>query len=313
MKEIYLAGGCFWGMEAYFDEISGIKYVDCGYANGKTDTTSYHELDMTGHAETIHVKYDENEITLRQILLYYLRVVNPTTYNRQGNDYGKQYRSGVYYVDENDRETIENFFKEKQKNYERKILVQVEPLKNYILAEEYHQKYLQKNPTGYCHINIAKAKDPLIDEDQYTKKSDDELKNELSEIQYAVTRENKTERPFTNEFFDKFEEGIYVDITSGEPLFSSKDKFDSTCGWPAFSKPISDEVVTNHYDNSFGMNRIEVRSRVGDSHLGHVFDDGPRALGGKRYCINSASLRFIPKEDMEKEGYGYLLKKENNK
>lgn len=309
MKEIYLAGGCFWGMEAYFDEINGIKHVDCGYANGNTNETSYHEIDSTGHAETIHVIYDENEITLRQILLYYLRVVDPTTYNRQGNDYGKQYRSGVYYVDKCDEEVIRKFFEEKQKNYERRILVQIEPLKNYILAEEYHQKYLQKNPTGYCHINIAKAKDPLIDEDIYTKISDQELKAKLSEVQYAVTRENKTERPFTNEFFDKFEDGIYVDITTGEPLFSSKDKFDSGCGWPAFSKPISDEVVTKHEDYSFGMHRTEVRSRVGDSHLGHVFDDGPRELGGRRYCINSAALRFISKEDMEKEGYGYLLKK----
>ena len=245
MKEIYLAGGCFWGMEAYFTRIHGIKHVDCGYANGKTNETDYEKVAMTGHAETIHVIYDENEITLRQILLFYLRVVNPTTYNRQGNDYGAQYRSGIFYVDEADAQVIKNFFDEKQKNYERKILVKIEPLKNYILAEEYHQKYLEKNPGGYCHINIAKAYEPLIDEGMHTKKSDQELKKELTPVQYEVTRENKTERAFENEFFDKFEEGIYVDITTGEPLFSSEDKFDSGCGWPAFSKPVADEVKKN--------------------------------------------------------------------
>lgn len=189
----------------------------------------------------------------------------------------------------------------------RKIAVEVEQLRHYILAEDYHQDYLRKNPSGYCHIDVTDADKPLIDAANYEKPSQEVLKTSLSEESYRVTQEAATEAPFTNAYDQTFEEGIYVDITTGEPLFFAKDKFASGCGWPSFSRPISKELIHYYKDLSHGMERIEVRSRSGSAHLGHVFTDGPRELGGLRYCINSASLRFVAKDEMEKAGYGYLL------
>ena len=189
----------------------------------------------------------------------------------------------------------------------RKIAVEVEKLRHYILAEDYHQDYLKKNPGGYCHIDVRDAEKPLIDAANYEKPSQAVLKERLSEESYRVTQEAATEAPFSNAYDQTFEEGIYVDITTGEPLFFAKDKFASGCGWPSFSRPISKELIHYYQDLSHGMERIEVRSRSGNAHLGHVFTDGPRELGGLRYCINSASLRFIAKDEMEEAGYGYLL------
>ena len=183
----------------------------------------------------------------------------------------------------------------------------MEKLRHYILAEDYHQDYLKKNPGGYCHIDVRDAEKPLIDAANYEKPSQAVLRESLSEESYRVTQEAATEAPFSNAYDQTFEEGIYVDITTGEPLFFAKDKFASGCGWPSFSRPISKELIHYYQDLSHGMERIEVRSRSGNAHLGHVFTDGPRELGGLRYCINSASLRFIAKDDMEAAGYGYLL------
>ena len=194
-----------------------------------------------------------------------------------------------------------------QSKYQEPIQIEVEPLKNYVEAEEYHQDYLKKNPNGYCHIDIKKADEPLIDDKKYPKPSDAELKQKLTALQYDVTQGKHTERSFSNEYWDNFAPGIYVDITTGEPLFSSKDKFESGCGWPSFTKPIAAEVAEYQKDNSFNMTRIEVLSRSGHAHLGHVFDDGPRDKGGLRYCINSASIKFIPLDEMEKQGYGDLI------
>ncbi len=307
-KTIYLAGGCFWGVEAYMQKISGVVDAESGYANGNTENPSYEDLVYrnSGHAETVKVTYNPSEISLESLLSYYLRVVDPTSVNKQGNDRGVQYRTGVYYTDEKDKEVIEKVLNKEQEKYDKPIVIEVLPLKQYYKAEEYHQDYLEKNPNGYCHIDLSLADKPLIDPSKYTRPSNDELKKTLTDIQYKVAVENNTEHAFSNEYWDNFEKGIYVDITSGEPLFSSKDKFESGCGWPSFSKPIDKEVVKYLEDNSFNMTRTEVRSRIADIHLGHVFDDGPKELGGKRYCINSASIKFIPLSDMESMGYGYL-------
>lgn len=307
MKEIYLAGGCFWGLEEYFSRINGVIDVVSGYANGKVETTNYKLIHDTDHAETIHVTYDADKISLRELLLYYFRVIDPFSVNKQGNDTGIQYRTGIYYVDETDSAIIQQVMKEKEESFGKKLAVETEPLKNFVVAEDYHQDYLKKNPNGYCHIDVKKASDPVIDASLYPLPDEESLKATLTKEQYAVTRENKTERAFSNEYWDNHEQGIYVDVVTGEPLFSSKDKFDSGCGWPSFSKPISSEVVTYHEDNSFNMKRVEVRSRVADSHLGHVFEDGPKEKGGLRFCINSASIKFIPLNEMEAKGYGYLI------
>ena len=307
MAEIYLAGGCFWGLEEYFSRISGVLETSVGYANGQVETTNYQLIKETDHAETVQVVYDEKVVSLREILLYYFRVIDPLSVNQQGNDRGRQYRTGIYYLDEEDLPTIYALVQEQERMLGRKIAVEVEKLRHYILAEDYHQDYLKKNPGGYCHIDVRDAEKPLIDAANYEKPSQAVLREQLSEESYRVTQEAATEAPFSNAYDQTFEEGIYVDITTGEPLFFAKDKFASGCGWPSFSRPISKELIHYYQDLSHGMERIEVRSRSGNAHLGHVFTDGPQELGGLRYCINSASLRFIAKDEMEEAGYGYLL------
>ncbi|MBS4461040.1 peptide-methionine (R)-S-oxide reductase MsrB [Aerococcaceae bacterium zg-B36] len=307
IKEIYLAGGCFWGVEEYFSRVDGVTDAVSGYANGKGTTTKYELLSQTGHAETVKVSYDSTKISLREILLHYFRIIDPTSVNQQGNDRGTQYRTGVYYTDNEDSAIIEKVFDEQANKLDKPLAVEKGALDNFIEAEEYHQDYLKKNPNGYCHINVNQASYPVIDESLYSKPSDEEIKKMLTPEEYAVTQKNDTERAFSNRYWDKFDEGIYVDIVTGEPLFSSKDKYESGCGWPSFSKPISPDVATYKEDKSFNMVRTEVRSRVGDSHLGHVFTDGPKDKGGLRYCINSLSIKFIPKDEMESQGYGYLL------
>lgn len=319
-NEIYLAGGCFWGLEEYMSRINGVVDATVGYANGTTENPTYEEVcySDTGHAETVHVKYDASVISLGEILEYFFRVVDPTSVNKQGNDKGTQYRSGIYYTDEADLPVIEQSIKKQAASHSDPIVTEVLPLSGYHLAEEYHQDYLKKNPNGYCHIDISLADEPLImpqlktegiviDPSLYPKPDDETIREMLTEEQYRVTQNSDTEYAFSGDYTDNFDAGIYVDIVTGEPLFSSVDKFKSGCGWPSFSKPISADVVTEHEDTSFNMIRIEIRSRAGDSHLGHVFTDGPKDKGGLRYCINSASIRFIPLVLMEGEGYGYLL------
>ncbi|WP_199883721.1 peptide-methionine (S)-S-oxide reductase MsrA [Anaerosinus massiliensis] len=312
LRKIYLAGGCFWGIEKYFSLIKGIQFTEVGYANGATENPSYEEVctGKTGHAETVKIYYDIKEISLDFILKLFYDVIDPIAKNRQGNDIGSQYRTGIYYVEEKDRQQIINSLQVLQKRYEELLAIEVAPLRNYYAAENYHQKYLDKNPHGYCHIphgKFTQAEQAVDSSSRYLKQSKSTLKNTLSQMQYAVTQENATEPPFRNEFYDNFREGIYVDVTTGEPLFVSTDKFESGCGWPSFAKPIRLENLIEVIDRSHGMERVEVRSKLGNAHLGHVFKDGPKQFGGLRYCINSAALLFISKEEMKEKNYGYLL------
>lgn len=297
-KKIYLAGGCFWGIEAYFSKIPGVIKTTAGYANGNGNNPTYETMAHDKFVETVEIEYNPNVISLTDILNHFFDIIDPTTLNRQGADIGTQYRSGIYYIDEEDMNLILKVIEREIEKSSEPIVVEVQNLENFYPAEEYHQKYLEKNPNGYCHINLSKIKN-------YNKPSNEELKKQLNEIQYNVTQKNATERPFTSEYEKNFQDGIYVDITTGEPLFSSKDKFDAGCGWPSFTKPIKKKFVKEKEDNSFGMQRKEVRSCLGDSHLGHVFNDGPK--GNLRYCINGAALRFIPVEEMKKEGYDEYL------
>ena len=337
LKKVYLAGGCFWGVEAYMARIYGVQDAVSGYANGTGENPSYEDVIKgdRGFAETVEVTYDPALVPLDKVLKEFFKVVDPTSVNQQGNDRGIQYRSGVFYTEDSEKSVVEAVIAKEQEKYNKKIVTEVLPLENFYMAEEYHQDYLEKNPEGYCHIDMGilneqeipgqegaaagvtsqsaksaaaskKAGQIVIDPADYPKRSSEELKSLLTDIQYKVAVEQDTEHPYSNEYWDTYEPGIYVDVSTGEPLFASEDKYDSQCGWPSFVKPILPEVVTYKEDKAYNMVRTEVRSRSGDIHLGHVFDDGPEDRGGKRYCINSASIKFVPLADMEAQGYGYL-------
>ena len=322
-REIWFAGGCFWGVEEYYSRIPGVLDVVSGYANGTTENPTYREVcsGRTGHAETVRITYDPARVRLETLARQFFRIVDPLSVNRQGNDVGSQYRTGLYYKDEADRDILAAVMAEEQKKYTKKLAVELLPLTAFYPAEEYHQDYLKKNPGGYCHISFDSLKDieppgppglaavapaGWLDPARYAKPDDAALKRTLSPEAYRVTRQAATERPFTGRYWRHDEPGIYVDIVTGEPLFSSRDKFESGCGWPSFTRPLDARVLTEHRDTSHGMTRTEVKSRAGGSHLGHVFPDGPKDRGGLRYCINSAALRFIPLAEMDREGYGEL-------
>lgn len=303
LREIALAGGCFWGVEAYFARIKGVAETSVGYANGKTEKPTYHEISSTGHAETVWVRYDPQWVTLQTLLDYYFKIIDPTSKNRQGNDMGTQYRTGIYYTEEADLPVIQAAIAKEQQKYNKPIVTEVAPLLRYDPAEDYHQAYLDKNPNGYCHVDFSSLQDESPHE-AFVKPTQEELRNTLTDMEYKVTQQNGTEPPFTHRYWNHEAKGIYVDVVSGEPLFVSTDKFNSECGWPSFSRPIQNDRIVEKTDKGFGMHRTEVRSRTGDSHLGHVFTDGPRDKGGLRYCINGAALRFIPLEKMDEKGYG---------
>lgn len=304
MKTIYLAGGCFWGTAHLFSLVPGVSSTIAGYANSLTPDPTYSQVctGQTGAAETVEVIYDPDKVSLTDLLSLYFRSIDPLSHNRQGNDTGTQYRTGIYWTDPGDEDVVDSMLQTLQRRHREPLAIEAGPLRNFYHAEEYHQDYLVKNPGGYCHVNPnlfreAKAMHPRNSADKAS------LRTRLTPLQWEVTQNAATEPPFNNEYDHEFRPGIYVDITDGTPLFVSSRKYNSGCGWPAFTKPISPELVTEHTDTSYGRVRTEVRSASSGSHLGHVFPDGPAQEGGLRYCINSASLRFIPLDKMKAEGY----------
>lgn len=313
LREAYFAGGCFWGVDAYFSLVPGVADTTAGYANGTTEQPSYETVSSgtTGFAETVRVRYDPNAVSLQTLVEHYFGLVDPLSVNRQGNDAGSQYRTGIYYVDDADLPSLEEAMGREEKQVGQPLAVELAPLSSFYEAEDYHQDYLDKNPTGYCHVDFSGLRafaegDDSLDPAAYEKPDDAALRSQLTGEQYDVTQNDATERPYSDPRADEWEPGLYVDVATGEPLFSSADQFHSGTGWPSFSKPIDPAVIVKREDDSYGMSRTEISSRVGSSHLGHVFDDGPAENGGLRYCINGASLRFIPLADMDAEGYGDL-------
>ena len=306
------AGGCFWCMVSPFEEMPGIVQVVSGYTGGHTVNPTYEEVcsETTGHAEAVQITYDPAFMSYKQLLEMFWRQIDPTDPGGQFHDRGESYRTAIFYHTEAQREEAEASRRELEESgrFDRPIVTAIVPAGPFYAAEEYHQGYHSKQPFRYKMYRKGSGRDAFIDKHWRLVVDKEELKQRLTPIQYEVTQNNATEPPFRNPFWDHKGEGLYVDIVSGEPLFSSLDKFDSGCGWPSFTKPLQGSNVTEHTDMTHGMIRTEVRSREADSHLGHVFPDGPQDRGGLRYCINSAALRFIPKDELEQEGYGAYLK-----
>lgn len=305
-REIVLAGGCFWGVQEYFSRLSGVSATEAGYAQSRVESPTYRDVcsGNSGATEAVKITYDPARISLATILAHFFRIIDPVAVNRQGNDIGTQYRTGIYYQKPAEKAVAAAIMISEASRHSAPLAVELEPLENFYSAEDYHQDYLKKNPGGYCHINFDSLNDPAPASGALSAA----LKKQLPSEVWQVTQQNGTERPFSGKYNELAEPGIYVDVVSGEPLFASADKFSSGCGWPAFAAPIAPDAVLNKPDTSHGMQRVEVRSSIADSHLGHVFNDGPVERGGLRYCINSAALRFIPLKDMEKEGYGAYVR-----
>lgn len=309
VEKATFAGGCFWCMVEPFDKRPGIIEVLSGYTGGTVVNPTYEQVcsNTTGHVEAVQITYDRELVSYKELVTLFWQQIDPTDPGGQFYDRGDSYQTAIFYHSEEQRKIA---IKSKEMlaasgRFNKPIVTKILPASAFYPAEEEHQHYYKKNRAHYKAYRTGSGREKFIQENWVD--NDRDNKHQLTPMQYHVTKENGTEPPFQNEYWDLFEEGIYVDIISGEVLFSSKDKFDAQCGWPSFTKPVQQEEISEHIDTTHGMIRTEVRSKTANSHLGHVFEDGPKDHGGLRYCINSAALRFIKKEDMVKAGYTKYL------